>query len=64
MAWIERALFQPDWKEPDPVKPGVMHAFLRIAERNQRVMGGVYNPSVHPLRVITVYFDRRLRGRS
>jgi len=32
-------------------------------ERNYRVLRGVYNPSVHPLRVITVYFDRRLRGR-
>lgn len=40
-----------------------MHAFLRIAERNYRVLRVVYNPSVHPLRVITVYFDRRLKGR-
>jgi hypothetical protein len=40
-----------------------MHAFLRIAERNHRVLRVVYNPDVHPVRVITVYFDRRLRGR-
>ncbi len=63
LAWIERALAEPDWTEPDPAKPGVMHAFLRIAERNHRVLRVVYNPSVHPARVITVYFDRRLRGR-
>jgi len=62
-AWIERALTGPDWTEPDPAKPGVMHAFLRIAERNHRVLRVVYNPGVHPVRVITVYFDRRLRGR-
>jgi len=62
-AWIERALAEPDWTEPDPAKPDVMHAFLRIAERNHRVLRVVYNPSVHPVRVITVYFDRRLRGR-
>ncbi len=64
MEWIERALIEPDWTEPDPLKPGVMHAFLRIAERNHRVLRVVYNPGVHPVRVITVYFDRRMRGRS
>jgi hypothetical protein len=63
VTWIERALSQPDWREPDPAKPGVMLAFLRIAERNHRVLRVVYNPGVHPVRVITVYFDRRLRGR-
>jgi hypothetical protein len=63
VAWIERALAEPDWREPDRAKPGVMHAFLRIAERGHRVLRVVYNPSVHPVRVITVYFDRRLRGR-
>jgi len=63
MAWIEHALASPDWRQPDPAKPGIMHAFLRAAERNYRVLRVVYNPSVHPLRVITVYFDRRLRGR-
>ena len=63
LAWIERALAEPEWTEPDLAKPGVMHAFLRIAERNHRVLRVVYNRSVRPVRVITVYFDRRMRGR-
>ena len=62
-AWIERALAEPEWTKPDPAKPGVMHAFLRIAERNHRVLRVVYNARVHPVRVITVYFDRRLTGK-
>ena len=62
MAWIERALVDPDWTERDPVQPSVMHAFLRIAERNHRVLRVVYNSRVYPVRVITVYFDRRLTG--
>jgi len=61
-AWIQRALAEPEWTEHDPAKPGVMHAFLRIAERNDRVLRVVYNATVHPVRVVTVYFDRRLRG--
>jgi hypothetical protein len=56
-------LAEPEWTEPDAAKPGVMHAFLRIAERNHRVLRVVYNRSVRPVRVITVYFDRRMRGR-
>lgn len=63
LAWIERALAEPDWTEPDPEKSDVKHAFRRIAERNHRVLRVVYNPSVHPVRVITAYFDRRLKGR-
>jgi phage-related protein len=62
IAWIERALAGPDWREVDASKPGLMHAFVRIAERDGRVLRVVYNPTVHPVRVITVYFDRRLRG--
>lgn len=63
IAWVERALVEPEWTEPDPAKHDVMHAFRRIAERNDRVLRVVYNPSVHPVRVITAYFDRRLKGR-
>jgi hypothetical protein len=63
MAWIERALAEPDWTERDPEKAGVVHAFRRIAERDDRVLRVVYNPGVHPVRVITVYFDRRVRGK-
>ena len=37
-AWIERALSDPDWREVDASKPGLMHAFVRIAERNDRVL--------------------------
>jgi len=38
VAWIERALAEPEWTEPDKAKPAVMHAFLRIAERDHRVL--------------------------
>jgi hypothetical protein len=63
LAWLERALADPDWREVDASKPGLTHAFVRIAERNDRVLRVVYNATVDPVRVITAYFDRRLRGK-
>ena len=40
------------------------HALGRIAERDGRVLRVVYNASVIPPRIVTVYFDRRQRGKT
>lgn len=32
IAWIERALAEPDWSEANASKPDLVHAILRIAE--------------------------------
>jgi hypothetical protein len=63
LAWIGRVLSTPDWTEPDQIDPALTHALGRIAERDHRVLRVVYNASVHPLRVVTAYFDRRQRGK-
>jgi len=41
-----------------------MHALGRIAERDGRVLRVVYNAAVRPPRIVTVYFDRRERGKT
>src|SRR6185503_7790831 len=41
MAWIEHALASPDWRQPDPAKPGVMHAFLCSGAQLSRTTGGL-----------------------
>jgi hypothetical protein len=61
--WIIDALESPDREEPDQVDPNAMHALKKISEMDDRVLRVVYNPSVHPVRVISVHFDRRLRGK-
>jgi hypothetical protein len=63
-ALVDRALSEPERTEADRFDPELMHALLPIAERDHRVLRVVYNWSVHPLRVVTVYFDRRQRGKS
>ncbi len=60
---MARVLERPFRVEPDPVDPELRHALAPIPEHGGRVLRVVYNPTASPWRVVTVYFDRRLRGR-
>ena len=61
--WVERVLIRPDWEEPDRSDPSLRHALGRIEERDGRVLRVIYNATVIPPRIVTVYFDRSLRNR-
>ena len=41
---------------------GNLHFAKAIAEKQNRILHVVVNPSVSPKRVVTVFFDRRLRN--
>lgn len=62
-AWVKRVLSGPERTEPDAADPLLRHALGRIPERDDRVLRVVYNEAVHPWRVVTVYFDRAMRGK-
>lgn len=62
-AWVERVLLNPQCTQPDMSDPTLWHALGRIAERDDRVLRVIYNPTVQPWRVVTAYFDRGMRGR-
>ena len=62
IAWITRVLTAPERTHRERFDPALVHAMARIAERGQRVLRVVYNPSVKPVRIVTCYFDRRERG--
>jgi hypothetical protein len=61
--WIVAALTNPDRVEPDALDPALRHALKKIEEMDNRVLRLVYNPSVEPPRIVSVYFDRSLRGK-
>ncbi len=61
-AWIERAVMRPDKVEPHPVDRALRHALVTIPERDGRILRVVYNPSSNPPKIVTAYFDRKLRG--
>ena len=63
LAWVERVLASPDRIEPGTLAPELTNSLGKIAERDGRVLRVVYNASVEPLRVVTVYFDRGLKGK-
>ena len=63
LEWMERVLSKPERTEPDKVDPDLQHALGRIAERDDRVLRVVYNDKTDPWRIVTVYFDRAMRGK-
>jgi hypothetical protein len=60
--WVARALAQPERTEADAVDPALRHALARIPEYGGRVLRVVYNSTVEPWRIVTVYFDRKERS--
>jgi hypothetical protein len=63
LAWIERALTEPDEVRPDPAEAALRHSLKAIPEHGGRVLRVVVNVTVSPRRVVTVFFDRRERRR-
>lgn len=61
-AWIEQALVAPCLTEPDAVDPALEHRLAVIPEFGNRVLRVIVNVQASPSRVITAYFDRRMRG--
>lgn len=60
-AWIAFAIQGPESIEQPG--DGTVHYLVRIAARDNRVLRVVVNPSTTPPRLVTVFFDRRMKGR-
>jgi hypothetical protein len=43
--------------------PELVHHIGRIEEHGNRALRVVFNKSVNPVRIVTVYFDRKMKGR-
>lgn len=56
-AWIEAALSHPGRTENDLDDPTLVHALLAIPEKGFRVLRVIYNETVDPVTIVTVYFD-------
>ncbi len=57
--WVAAAILSPDRKDPDG--EGKMHFIKRIHEFGDRWLRVIVNPTANPKRIVTAYFDRKLR---
>ena len=59
--WVERVLRQPERVEADAVDVELEHRLGRIPEYDGRVLRVIVKKATNPLRIITCYFDRKMR---
>jgi hypothetical protein len=57
--WIEQALGNPEELEKDPDDEELEHRLAKIEEFGGRVLRVIVNIKARPVKVVTVYFDRR-----
>ena len=60
--WVESAVSVPALRTLDPVDSEVERFFRRIPEQDNRVLRVAVNTRVAPWRVVSVFFDRSMRG--
>ena len=61
--WIERIVAEPELRTDDPNDPELERFFARVPERDDRVLRVIVNTRVIPWKVVSVFFDRRMRRR-
>jgi uncharacterized DUF497 family protein len=61
--WVEQTIAAPQEVEPDALDLDLEHRLAVIAEFGNRVLRVIVNVRTDPERVITVYFDRGMRGK-
>ena len=61
--WLEQVLDSRDLVEADRDDPELVHPIGRIKEHGNRPLRVVFNKSMGSVRIVTVYFDRKMKGR-
>jgi hypothetical protein len=57
--WVKSTVSNPDWIEEK--RDDERHYLKQIPPNAGKFLRVIINPSVHPSRVITVFFDRRVQ---
>jgi hypothetical protein len=61
--WLERTLTAPELVLPDPDDAAVERRYRRIPEFGGRVLRVAVNTAVEPNRVVSIFFDRQMKGK-
>ena len=63
MEWVELVVAKPALRIPDPNDPEVERFFHPIPERGGRILRVAVTTRVAPWRVVSVFFDRNMKGK-
>jgi len=63
LEWMERTFSAPELKAPDSTDATLERRYRKIPEHENRVLRVVVNTTVAPERVVSVYFDRTMKGK-
>ena len=61
--WVERTLEEPELILPDPNDAKVERRFRRVPEFGDRVLRVAVKTTVEPKRVLSVFFDRKMKAK-
>jgi hypothetical protein len=61
--WVTETMDQPVATEPDPDDADLRHALRPIPDFGYRVLRVIFNATRNPPHVVTVYFDRTMKGK-
>ena len=61
--WLERTLSAPECVLPDSSDATVERYFRHIPEFGGRILRVAVNTSVEPTRVVSIFFDRAMKGK-
>ncbi len=63
LEWLERTLNDPVLCLPDPDDSTLERRYRSIPEFDGRVLRVAVNSAVEPVRVVSVFFDRSMKGK-
>ena len=61
--WVERVVSKPTTIKSDAEDDTLEHRLGEIVEYDNRILRVVVNARVEPIRIITAYFDRTMKGK-
>jgi hypothetical protein len=63
LEWLERVLNEPVLRKPDPDDASLERRYRPISEFDGRVLRVVVNATMEPVRMVSAFFDRSMRGK-
>ena len=63
LEWVERTFAMPELILPDSYDATVERRFRKIPEFGGRVLRVAVNTAVEPNRVVSIFFDRKMKGK-